>query len=401
MDRVVLNREAMNKETMNKETMNREVLELTIELCRRKSLTPNDAGCQDLIGERLRAAGFSVESLRFGEVDNLWASHGGGGSVFCFLGHTDVVPAGDVASWSSPPFQPVIRDGMLYARGAADMKGSVAAMVVALERFVAAHPQHAGVAGLLLTSDEEGIAADGVKRVAEAFGQREQRIHYCLVGEPSASSQLGDRIRIGRRGSLHGHLKVRGVQGHVAYPEKALNPIHHAMPALIELAAMRWDEGNAHFPATTFQISNVHAGTGATNVIPAELLVDFNFRFGTASGAEDLMRQVEAVLTHHNLDYRIRWDVSGSPFLTSKGRLLEAVGTAIQTYCKILPVADTGGGTSDGRFIAPMGAEVVEFGPVNDSIHKIDEHVRVDDLDLLALSYEGILSEVLDGREQH
>ncbi len=379
--------------------MNSDVLQLTIELCRRRSLTPDDAGCQALIAERLLSAGFTVESLRFGAVENLWASHGSSGSVFSFLGHTDVVPAGDIAGWSSPPFEPALREGVLYARGAADMKGSVAAMVLALERFVAAQPNHAGVVGLLLTSDEEGVALDGVKRVAEAFGMRGQRIDYCLVGEPSSAAELGDRIRIGRRGSLHGHLKVRGVQGHVAYPEKALNPIHHAMPALAELAAIRWDEGNAHFPPTTFQVSNIHAGTGATNVIPAELLADFNFRFGTASGAEDLMRQVEAVLTRHNLDYRIRWELSGAPFLTSKGRLLEAVGAAIRQRCRLVPIADTGGGTSDGRFIAPMGAEVVEFGPINDSIHKIDEHVRVADLDTLALCYQTILSEVTQLRD--
>lgn len=374
--------------------MNQEVLELTIELCRRKSLTPSDAGCQALIAERLRAAGFAVESLRFGEVDNLWALHGSVGKVFTFLGHTDVVPVGDLASWASPPFEPLLREGKLFARGAADMKGSVAAMVVALERFVAAHPDHPGVVGLMLTSDEEGVAIDGVKRVAETLSERGQRIDYCLVGEPSAESQLGDRIRIGRRGSLHGHLKVRGVQGHVAYPEKALNPIHHAAAALAELAATRWDEGNAHFPATTFQISNVHAGTGATNVIPAEMLVDFNFRFGTASGAEDLMRQTEAVLTRHNLDYRIRWVLSGAPFLTSQGVLLEAVGAAVRKHCRMVPVADTGGGTSDGRFIAPMGAEVVELGPINDSIHKIDEHVLVADLEVLAQCYETVLTEV-------
>lgn len=374
--------------------MNQDVLDLTIALCERASLTPDDAGCQNLLAERLRAAGFVIEHLRFGDTDNLWASHGMNGKVFVFLGHTDVVPTGAVGDWASSPFVPEVREGHLYARGAADMKGSVAAMVVALERFVAAHPDHDGVVGLLLTSDEEGDANDGIKRVAEAFGLRGQRIDYCLVGEPSSSSVLGDRIRIGRRGSLHGHLKVRGVQGHVAYPEKALNPIHHALPALAELTAVQWDSGNPHFPATSFQISNAHAGTGATNVIPAELLVDFNFRFSTASSAEDLMRQTEVILVHHNLDYRIRWVLSGAPFLTSKGKLRDVVEAAVEQHCQIKPIADTGGGTSDGRFIAPMGAEVVELGPVNDSIHKIDEHVRVDDLATLAHCYGQILKDI-------
>ncbi len=374
--------------------MNREVLDLTIELCRRKSLTPNDAGCQALIAERLRACGFSVEHLRFGDVDNLWAWHGTTGKVFTFLGHTDVVPVGDLPAWSSPPFEPRVRDDVLYARGAADMKSGVAAMVLALERFVARAPQHVGVVGLLLTSDEEGIAIDGIKRVAETFGQRGQRIDYCLVGEPSSEQQLGDRIRIGRRGSLHGHLKVRGVQGHVAFPEKALNPIHHALPALHELVGIRWDEGDQHFPATSFQISNAHAGTGATNVIPAEFQIDFNFRYGAVSRVEDLIRRVETVLAHHNLDYRIRWVHSGAPFITSQGRLLDAVTSAIQSQCQITPIADTGGGTSDGRFIAPMGTEVVEFGPVNDSIHKVNENVRIADLDVLCDAYGKVLDQL-------
>lgn len=371
-------------------------LQLTIDLCRRQSLTPQDAGCQALIVGRLQAAGFIIESLRFGEVENLWAYHGSSGPVFTFLGHTDVVPTGDVCTWTSPPFVPTLRDGQLYARGAADMKGSVAAMTVALERFVTQFPDHAGVAGLLLTSDEEGIAVNGVKRVVEEFERRKQGIDYCLVGEPSSENRLGDRIRIGRRGSLHGHLKVGGIQGHVAYPEKALNPIHHAMPALSELAAKRWDEGNAYFPPTSLQISNIHSGTGATNVIPAELLVDFNFRFSTVWRSEDLIREVETILTKHNLDYQVRWDLSGAPFLTRKGKLFEAVSHSIQQCCGILPVADTGGGTSDGRFIAPMGAEIVELGPVNASIHKIDEHVRIADLETLTLSYETILNRVLN-----
>lgn len=375
-----------------------QVLALTRALCARASVTPEDAGCQDLVAGRLAAAGFTVERLRFGAVDNLWAWHGTVGETFVFLGHTDVVPAGDRAGWSSEPFVPEIRDGHLYARGAADMKGSVAAMVVALERFVAAHPDHGGIVGVLLTSDEEGEALDGIQRVADTFTQRGQRIDYCLVGEPSSEARLGDRIRVGRRGSLHGHLKVRGVQGHVAYPEKALNPIHHALPALAELAARRWDEGNAFFPATSFQISNAHAGTGATNVIPAEFLVDFNFRFGTASRAEDLMRETENTLARHNLDYRIRWVLGGAPFLTDKGRLVEAVQQVLARRFGAEALADTGGGTSDGRFIAPMGAEVVELGPINASIHKVDERVAIADLESLADCYGDILSGVMRRR---
>ncbi len=371
------------------------VLVLTRALCARASVTPDDAGCQELIAARLSAAGFSIERLKFGEVENLWAWHGSVGQTFAFLGHTDVVPVGDRDAWTSDPFVPEVRDGQLYARGAADMKGSVAAMVVALEEFVASHPEHPGIVGVLLTSDEEGVAEDGVRRVAETFVGRGQRIDFCLVGEPSSDQRLGDRIRVGRRGSLHGHLKVRGVQGHVAYPEKALNPIHHAMAALAELAARRWDEGNTFFPATTFQMSNIHGGTGATNVIPAELNVDFNFRFGTASGAEDLMRETENLLARHNLDYRIRWVLSGAPFLTDQGALLDATQKVLLEELGAPALADTGGGTSDGRFIAPMGAEVVELGPKNASIHKVDEHVAVDDLARLSRCYRRILDETM------
>lgn len=372
-----------------------ETLLLTQALCARNSITPNDGGCQALIAERLRAVGFQVESLKFGDVENLWAWHGSVGKTFAFLGHTDVVPVGDRDAWSSDPFQPELRDGHLYARGAADMKGSVAAMVVALERFVQSHPGHAGVVGILLTSDEEGVAEDGIRRVAETFTQRGQRIDYCLVGEPSSDKQFGDRIRIGRRGSLHAHIKVRGVQGHVAYPEKALNPIHHVAPALAELAARRWDEGNPHFPATSFQISNIHSGTGATNIIPAELNLDANFRFGTASRAEVLMRETENLLARHNLDYRIRWMLSGVPFLTAHGDLLKATQAALVAETGAEALADTGGGTSDGRFIAPMGAEVVELGPINATIHKVDECVSVADLVRLERVYLEILKRVL------
>jgi succinyl-diaminopimelate desuccinylase len=372
-----------------------EVLDLTIELCRRPSLTPDDAGCQALLGERLRAAGFTVESLRHGAVDNLWATHGTGEPVLVFLGHTDVVPPGPLERWSSPPFEPSVRDGLLYARGAADMKGNVAAMALALCDFVAANPRHPGTLGLLLTSDEEGEAVDGVRRVAEELTRRGQRIDWCVVGEPSAKTDLGDVIRVGRRGSLHGHLVVRGVQGHVAYPQLAVNPIHRLAPALAELVARTWDAGNALFPPTTFQVSNIHAGTGALNVVPGELALDFNFRFGTASTAEGLMQAVEAVLVRHEIDYRIRWELSGAPFATAPGRLTGAVRDAIREVTGIEPVGDTGGGTSDGRFIAPLGAQVVEVGPVNASIHKIDEHVRVDDLPRLRRIHRGIIERLL------
>lgn len=375
--------------------MNDAALQLTIDLCRRASLTPDDAGCQALLAERLAAAGFTIERLGFGAVDNLWAWHGRGGPVFALLGHTDVVPAGDPAAWQTPPFEPSVRDGLLFARGAADMKGSVAAMTLALLDLVATDPDHPGVVGLLLTSDEEGVAEDGIRRVVEQFIASGRRIDYCLVGEPSSECVLGDRIRCGRRGSLHGHLTVRGVQGHVAYPELALNPIHHALPALAELAARQWDRGNAQFPATRLQISNIHAGSGATNVIPAELRVDFNFRFGTASRAEDLMQGVEAILVAANLDYRIRWVLSGAPFLTANGRLLAAVKDSVRAHCGIEARADTGGGTSDGRFVAPLGAEVVELGPVNASIHKIDEHISVADLARLPAIYLDVLRRVL------
>lgn len=372
------------------------VIALTIDLCARASVTPEDAGCQDLIAARLQRAGFNIEQIDAAGVRNLWAWHGSVGPVFVFLGHTDVVPTGDPSSWTTPPFTPSLRDGLLFARGAADMKGSVAAMVVALEQFVAAHPAHAGVIGLLLTSDEEGEAVHGVRHVVDEFVKRGQRIDYCVVGEPSSEKVLGDRVRIGRRGSLHGHLIVRGVQGHVAYPEKALNPIHAAAPALAELAARRWDEGNAFFPATGFQISNLHSGTGAYNVIPADAHIDFNFRFGTASSAESLMRDTEAVLVQHGLDYRIRWDLSGAPFLTESGALIEATRAALQAQGVVDTIADTGGGTSDGRFIATLGAQIVELGPVNASIHKIDEHVAVADLVTLAGLYRDIARRVLN-----
>jgi succinyl-diaminopimelate desuccinylase len=371
------------------------IVELTSELCRRPSVTPDDAGCQSVIAARLARAGFMTEPLPFGDVHNVWIHHGGGDPVLVLLGHTDVVPPGPLAEWASPPFEPSLRDGHLHARGAADMKGSIAAMTVALERFVAGHPRHRGTLALLLTSDEEGPSRDGIRRVAETFQRRGQRIDWCLVGEPSSKTHLGDVVRIGRRGSLSGRFVVRGVQGHVAFPDLALNPIHAVAPALAELSARRWDHGNAHFPPTGMQIVNVAAGTGALNVIPGELSFDLNFRFGTASTAEDLMRDVEAVLVKHGLDYRVHWELSGAPFVTVGGELLDAVRHAIRVETGIEPRADTGGGTSDGRFIAPLGAQVVELGPVNATIHKIDERVAVADLETLERVYYGVIERLL------
>jgi succinyl-diaminopimelate desuccinylase len=373
-----------------------DVFDLTVDLIRRRSVTPDDAGCLPLIGDRLGKAGFRIEHLRYGEVDNLWASHGEGGPVLVFLGHTDVVPSGPEDAWTSPPFEPVVRDGVLYGRGAADMKGSVAAMVVALEQFVAAHPDHSGTVGLLLTSDEEGVAKDGVRRVVEHFRQTGQAIDWCVVGEPSAKKTLGDLIRVGRRGSLSGTLTVHGIQGHVAYPEKALNPIHAVAPALAELVAERWDEGNADFPPTSFQVSNIHSGTGANNVIPGELSALFNFRFSTASSADGLRERSEAILREHGLDFAIDWHLSGDPFLTQKGGTVRRVVVDVcRELCGIDPEQSTGGGTSDGRFIAPLGAEVVELGPVNATIHKVDECVAVDELEKLPTLYAEIARRLL------
>ena len=378
-----------------------EVLDLTCDLIRRRSVTPEDAGCLLLIGGRLQHAGFRVEHLRYGEVDNLWATHGTAGPTLAFLGHTDVVPSGQEVSWQSPPFDPTIRNGRLYGRGAADMKGSVAAMVVALEQFVAAHPDHRGRVGLLLTSDEEGPTnLDGVRKVVEHFRAVGERIDWCVVGEPSAKEKLGDLIRVGRRGSLSGTLRVRGVQGHVAYPEKALNPIHAFAPALAELAAECWDEGNSDFPPTSFQVSNLNAGTGATNVIPGEMKALINFRYCTASRADDLRARTEAILHRHGLDFALDWNLSGEPFLTPPGGVLrETVVAVCRELCGLDPEQSTGGGTSDGRFIAPMGTEVVEIGPVNATIHKVDECVAVDELERLPAIYQAICERLLQREE--
>lgn len=371
------------------------VLELTCDLLRRASVTPDDAGCQTLLAERLAAVGFRIEHLPFGPVNNLWATHGAGGPVLVFLGHTDVVPSGPREGWSSDPFVADIRDGKLYGRGAADMKGSVAAFVCALERFIAAEPDHVGTLALLLTSDEEGDAINGVRAVAECFRATAQRIDWCVVGEPSSLSRLGDSVRIGRRGSLSGKLVVRGVQGHVAYPDRADNPIHRFAPALVELSERNWDTGSADFPPTSFQVSNIAAGTGANNVIPGELHAQFNFRYSTAWSAEALRAEVDATFARHGLETTIAWHLSGEPFLTGAGRLRDAVRETLRSRLGIVPDENTIGGTSDGRFIAPLGAEVVELGPINASIHQLNEHVAVDDLETLATLYQDIATRLL------
>ncbi|WP_372861277.1 succinyl-diaminopimelate desuccinylase [Spongiibacter sp.] len=370
-------------------------LQLAVDLIERRSVTPEDEGCQALMMQRLRAIGFHCEALRFGEVDNFWAVRGDSGPLLCFAGHTDVVPTGPEENWQTPPFAPQISDGMLRGRGAADMKGSLAAMVTACERFVAEHPDHQGRIAFLITSDEEGPAKNGTAKVVEWLEAQNEKITWCVVGEPSSTTEVGDVIKNGRRGSLGAILKVAGVQGHVAYPHLAANPIHLAAPALAELAAERWDEGNDFFPATSFQISNINGGTGATNVIPGELEVVFNFRFSTELSAEILQQRSEAILDKHGLDYQLEWNLSGQPFLTAEGPLVEAAQKAIRQVTGRDTVLSTAGGTSDGRFIAPTGAQVVELGPVNATIHKVDECVKADDLNLLSDMYQAMMVELL------
>ncbi|MFE8034251.1 succinyl-diaminopimelate desuccinylase [Thiohalocapsa marina] len=364
-------------------------------LVSRPSVTPEDAGCQALLSERLSALGFRLEPMRFGEVDNLWARRGEDGPLFCFAGHTDVVPPGALEEWTSDPFDPQIRDGLLYGRGACDMKGSLAAMITATEAFVAAHPKHRGSIAFLLTSDEEGPAKDGTVRVVETLSARGEQIDYALVGEPSSHSRLGDTVKNGRRGSLNATLRIRGKQGHVAYPHLADNPIHRAAPALHALATEVWDRGNDHFPPTSFQISNLTAGTGADNVIPGELRVVFNFRFSTELSPEQIQQRAEAILDAHGLDYEITWRLSGRPFLTPTGALLDAARAAIRETTGHDTTASTAGGTSDGRFIAPTGAQVLELGPINATIHKVDECVGCAELDDLSRIYTGILTRLL------
>ena len=370
-------------------------LALTLDLISRNSVTPIDGGCQQVMGERLAAAGFTVEALDFGNVQNLWAKRGQSGPVLCFAGHTDVVPTGPLEEWRSDPFKPSIRDGMLYGRGAADMKSGLAAMITATEAFVSTHPDHRGTIAFLITSDEEGPSVDGTKRVVEALKLRGERIDYCVVGEPSSEREVGDTIKIGRRGSLSGRLTVHGVQGHVAYPQVAENPVHTLAPALAELTTLVWDQGDEFFQPTTFQISNLNAGTGAPNVIPGELRARFNLRFSPAQTVARLQETVEAILRKHGVRYTLEWYVSGEPFYTAPGELSAAAVAAVEAVMNTTPKLSTGGGTSDGRFIAPMGAQVVELGVTNATIHKVNECVRIEEIEALHLMYRGILERLL------
>jgi len=371
-------------------------LELAKQLIARKSLTPNDDGCLDLIGARLAPLGFRLERMPHGAVDNLWARRGTTAPLICFAGHTDVVPTGPLEKWGSDPFTPTVRNGMLYGRGASDMKGSLAAFVTAIENFVAAHPQHRGSIALLLTSDEEGIAVDGTARVVDTLKARHETIDYCIVGEPTSVNRTGDTIKNGRRGSLSGTLIVKGVQGHIAYPHLVKNPIHLAAPAIAELAATVWDEGNEYFPPTSFQISNIKGGTGATNVVPGTVEILFNFRHSTASTVESLKTRFTAVLDRHQLEYDLQWEnSSGKPYLTPRGGLVDAVAEAIRQVTGLTTELSTSGGTSDGRFIADICPQLIELGPLNATIHKIDECVAVADLDVLSEIYALALAKLL------
>ena len=370
-------------------------LEYARALIGRRSVTPDDGGCQAWLADKLKSLGFEIEPLASGDVTNLWARRGLASPLVCFAGHTDVVPTGPLEQWHSDPFQPSERDGVLYGRGAADMKGSIAAFLAAVEDFLAAHPDHPGSIAWLITSDEEGPAVDGTVKVVERLAAREEFIDACIVGEPTCVARFGDTMKNGRRGSLHGRLRVKGIQAHIAYPHLGRNPIHLAAPAIAELAATVWDEGNAYFPPTTWQISNMHSGTGATNVVPGHADIVFNFRHGTASPVESLKDRVHGILDRHELDYDLEWEVGAKPFLTPRGPLVDALAAAIRETAGIEPELSTTGGTSDGRFIADIAREVVEFGPVNESIHKIDEHVGIAELDQLARVYRGVLERLL------
>ena len=370
-------------------------IDLLCELLRRRSITPEDAGCQPLLAERLGKLGFACEPMRFGEVDNLWARRGNESPLFCFAGHTDVVPPGDEAGWDSDPFEPDLRDGYLYARGAADMKSGLAAMIVAVERFIASNPNCKGSIAFLVTSDEEGRARDGTLKVMETLQARDEHIDWCVLGEPSSDNEFGDTVRLGRRGSLSGILTVHGVQGHVAYPHLADNPIARFAPVLSDLLAIEWDTGNEHFPPTSFQVVDIQSGIGAPNVTPAELTARFNFRYSTEWDHEGLQERTEAILNRYELNYKLDWHPSGEPFLTQPGALTEAVALAIRDTTGIDTVFSTAGGTSDGRFISPAGTDVVELGPVNTSIHKLNEHVKIDAVLKLSQTYRRILELML------
>lgn len=375
--------------------MTSEVLALAKALINRRSVTPEDAGCQQMMADYLSPLGFSIEDLSFHDTQNIWARKGNDGPVFCFAGHTDVVPSGPEENWQTPPFVATEQDGYLHGRGAADMKGSIAAMLVATKRFIQAHPQHKGSIAFLITSDEEGPFINGTTKVIDTLEARNEKITWCLVGEPSSTETLGDVVKNGRRGSLTGDLQVLGIQGHVAYPHLAKNPIHEAALALAELADAHWDNGNASFPPTSFQISNINGGTGAGNVIPGELQVCFNFRFSTEVSDQQLIDRVRVVLDKHQLEYEISWTFNGQPFLTDSGELVEATQQAIEHITGRATQLSTAGGTSDGRFIAPTGAQVIELGPVNATIHKIDENVKITDLEQLVDVYENILLRLL------
>jgi succinyl-diaminopimelate desuccinylase len=372
-----------------------ETLALAKALIARRSLTPDDAGCQEILIERLEKIGFIVERMRFGNVDNFWARRGISNPVVVFAGHTDVVPSGPEESWFSPPFEPTLRDGMLFGRGAADMKTSIAAFITAIEAFIEDHPDHAGSIALLITSDEEGVAVDGTVRVVEALQARGETLDYCIVGEPTSNKLVGDMIKNGRRGSLSGTLIVQGIQGHIAYPHLVKNPIHMVAPAIAELAATTWDEGNEYFPPTSWQISNINGGTGATNVVPGTVEILFNFRFSTASTEQGLKDRVHAILDQHQVTYELQWELSGKPYITPKGSLVKAISHAIEQSYGITPELSTTGGTSDGRFIADICPQVIEFGPLNATIHKLNECVAVADIEPLKFTYQRTLENLL------
>ncbi len=372
-----------------------DTLDLTKDLISRPSVTPEDFGCQQLLADRLAAIGFTIEHLRFGDTDNIWARRGSQSPVFAFAGHTDVVPTGPAENWTSPPFEPVICDGLLYGRGTADMKGSIAAFVTACERFIAEYDDHTGSIAFLITSDEEGPATGGTVKVIETLESRGEKIDWCLVGEPSSTNKVGDIVKNGRRGSINGYLTINGKQGHIAYPHLADNPIHLLTPALTELCDVEWDQGNEDFPPTSFQVSNLNSGTGVTNVIPSTAEVIFNFRYSTEVTHEQLQQRVEALLDKYQLDYDLKWVLSGKPFRTASGTLVDAVKTAIKSTVGYDTELSTSGGTSDGRFIAPTGAQVIELGPLNATIHQVDECVSVDDLDVLSDVYKALLVNLL------